>query len=217
MAVHAAFLWFTCVYELIQIIKEKKEGKKQMTLKENAITVAIAILFTTFVLVSIEAFYPRPTYEMFCNNTQYYSKPIPVVPSGVNCSYTQTAEEQKCWQDGGQAVQDFDKNGCSFYKSCDFCNKLFMDANKAYTNNIFLIIAPLGALAIIFGVYYAIEFLGSGFMFSGIILMFYGTVQNFDQLNKYTRMIVVFAELLLVIFIAYKKVMKKDMTAKKKK
>jgi hypothetical protein len=189
-----------------------------MTLKENAITVAIAILFTTFILVSIEAFYPRPTYEMFCNNSRYYEaypKFAPATP--VNCTYVAGKEQRQCEIEQGNPIFDYDANGCQVYKECDYCNKEYMDANKAYTNNIFLIIAPLGALAIILGVYYAIEFLGSGFMFSGIILMFYGTIQNFDQLNKYTRMIVVFAELLLVIFIAYKKVMKKDTTTKKKK
>ena len=56
------------------------------------------------------------------------------------------------------------------------------------------------------GVYYRPEFLGSGFMFSGIILMFYGTVQNFEDLNKYFKSFVILMELLLVLFIAYKKI-----------
>jgi hypothetical protein len=179
-----------------------------MTLKENAITVAIAIIFTTFVLVGIDAFYPRPVYYDFCNNT-YFSKPGPINP-GVNCTYSQSPEELKCQQEGGNPQYDYNQNNCSYYKSCDYCNKYFMDASKAYSNNFFLIIAPLGALAIILGVYYPVEFLGTGFMFSGIILMFYGTVQNFDQLNKFTRVIVVFIELLLILFIAYKKVIKAE-------
>ena len=175
-----------------------------MTLKENAITLAIAVLFTTFVLVSVDALYPRPAYENYCNNTAFYAKPIPVAK--INCTYSQSKEEQACWQDQGTAVNDYDEDGCPVYKSCDYCNKRFNEANKQYTNNVFLIIAPLGALAIILGVFYPVEFLGSGFMFSGVALMFYGTVQNFEQLEKITRVIVVFVELLLVLFIAYKKV-----------
>ncbi len=188
-----------------------------MTLKENAITVAIAIMFTTFVLVGIDAFYPRPTYDKFCSSmNNYYSKPIPNV-QGVNCTYSQSEEELKCLRDSGSPITDYDDKGCSYYKSCDYCSRDFNDANKKYSNNLFLIIAPLGALAIILGVYFPVEFIGSGFMFSGIILMFYGTVQNFDQLDKFMRVAVVFVELLLILFIAYKKVLKRDDTVKKKR
>ena len=76
------------------------------------------------------------------------------------------------------------------------------------------ILAVVGA-AIIGGVYYKIEFLGTGFMFSGIFLMFFGTIQNFNELNKWTRPIVLLLELGLILFIAYKKVVQRE-TPKKK-
>ena len=174
-----------------------------MTLKENAITVAIAVLFTTLVLVSIDAFYPRPEYSQFCKSSSIV-KPVPM--KQINCSYSQSPAEQICWQDGGMAEYNYTDDGCTVYLSCSYCSKDFTEAEKRYTNNIFLIIAPLGAIAIILGVFYTIEFLGSGFMFAGIILMFYGTVQNFSELNKFIKVVVVFLELILVIFIAYKKI-----------
>jgi|SaaInlStandDraft_4_1057021.scaffolds.fasta_scaffold59540_1 hypothetical protein len=183
-----------------------------MTLKENAITVAIAILFTVFILVSIDAFYPRPDYNDFCSERPM----IPKIPSNrEDCTYERSVLEEECYQEDGQPRYIY-TSGCQEYSECDYCSKEFRDAQKEYSNLIFLIIAPLGALAIIFGVYFLIEFLGTGFMFSGIMLMFYGTIQNFGELNRFTRAGVVLVELLLVLFIAYKKVIPDNKKKSKK-
>ncbi len=173
-----------------------------MTLKQNAITIAIAILFTTFILVTIDAFYERPQYEDYCD-----SKPRAKLPlmEKQNCTYEQTQEELDCYENEGMAEYDY-SSGCAVFKECNYCNKELEEVETRYSNFIFLILAPLGALAIILGVYYKIEFLGSGFMFAGIILMFYGTIQNFEDLNKFLKIFVIALELGLVLFIAYKKI-----------
>jgi len=174
-----------------------------MTLKENAITVAIAILFTVFILVSVDAFYERPRYEDFCKNGPRIAKPL--MDNMINCSYKTTEEEMNCYEQGN--IPEFNyENGCPVFEKCDSCNKEYQDAEDRYSNNLLIILAIIGVFTIFFGVYYKIEFLGTGFMFAGIILMFYGTVQNFRNLNKFTRVFVVFIELFLVLFIAYKKV-----------
>jgi len=175
-----------------------------MGIKETAITVAIAILFTTLVLVTIDAFYPRPQYEDYCKSTPRIAKPVQI--DQQNCTYEQTQEELTCYDKGGMAEYNYE-SGCAVFEKCNFCNKELEEAQIRYSNFIFLILAPLGALAIILGVYYKIEFLGSGFMFSGIILMFYGTTQNFEDLNKFLKIIVIALELGLVLFIAYKKIL----------
>jgi len=177
-----------------------------MTLKENAITVAIAILFTTFILVSVDAFYERPEYEDFCGKDVYERFPPLNPETSKNCSLEQNQEEIDCYNDEGFSDYEYNQEGCREFKECNYCQKDYENARKEYANFLFLILAPFGALAIILGVYYKIEFLGSGFMFAGIILMFYGTIQNFEDLNKFTRVFVIFLELLLVLFIAYKKI-----------
>ena len=174
-----------------------------MTLKQNAITVAIAILFTTFILVTIDAFYERPQYEDYCDSKERAPR-LPLMEK-QNCTYEQLEEEMDCYDQEGMPEFDY-SSGCAVFEKCNFCNKELDDAHEKYSNFIFLILAPLGALAIIFGVYYKIEFLGSGFMFSGIILMFYGTIQNFEDLNKFLKIFVIALELGLVLFIAYKKI-----------
>lgn len=175
-----------------------------MSIKKIAITVAIAILFTTFILVTIDAFYERPQYEDYCKNDAIRLQKPPQLEN-QNCTYEQSEEELNCYDQEGMAEFDY-STGCAVFKECNFCNKELDEAYKNYSNFIFLILAPFGALAIIFGVYYKIEFLGSGFMFSGIILMFYGTTQNFEDLNKFLKIIIIALELGLVLFIAYKKI-----------
>ncbi|MCM2324926.1 MAG: hypothetical protein NDI94_00540 [Candidatus Woesearchaeota archaeon] len=178
-----------------------------MTLKEAAITLAIVVIFTTLVMVTIEAFYERPKMENYCNDS-YYDRPMKYPdPSIFNCTENFMVEENNCYADKGMPTYTYDENGCRVFDTCSDCNIRFEDATKKYTNNMFLILAAIGIIAIFFGVYYKIEFLGSGFMFSGIVLLFIGTVQNFDVLNKYTRILVLTLELGLVIFIAYKKIL----------
>ena len=183
-----------------------------MGIKENAITLAIAVLFTTFILVSIDTVYSRPEYNDFCKNNFNYPK---VAPIETNCTIRQTTEESKCYQDGGMPLNDYD-TGCPVFKECSFCNKEFESASKNYNNIFFIITATIGALGIVLGVLYSIEFIGSGFVFAGIILMLIGTVSNFQDLNKIMRLIVIFSEMVLVLFIAYKRIIPKKITKHKK-
>jgi VIT1/CCC1 family predicted Fe2+/Mn2+ transporter len=112
----------------------------------------------------------------------------------------------------GPLYMNMMKQDARFVESCDLCNKDYEAANKEYTNVVFIITAIFGIAAIFFGVYYKTEFIGVGFMFSGIILMFIGTMQNFDSLNRFLKPVVLLVELLLVLFIAYKKILNRDKT-----
>ncbi|MEK6916807.1 MAG: hypothetical protein AABW92_03610 [Nanoarchaeota archaeon] len=179
-----------------------------MTPKEIAVTFAIAVLFTTFVIVTVDAFYPKPNMDDLCNNPRTKPYLSPIKPD-EECNITWRAEENKCYEQGGNPEYGSDNSGCRTFDSCNFCYSQYNEINKNYSNNLFLILAPLGALAILFGVYYKPEFLGSGFMYSGIIIMFYGTIQNFGELNRYVKSLVILLELSLVLFIAFKKIINK--------
>lgn len=184
-----------------------------MSLKQTAVIIGIAILFTTFAFVLVDAVYPRPEYGDFCENN-YPIKPK-VYDSNVNCTEDYLQEEQLCYQDNGIPGYDYDEQGCMIFEKCDYCSRDYQNAQDNYSNTLLLILAPIGALAILLGVFYKIEFIGTGFMFSGIFIMFISTVQNFENLNEFTRVIVVFLELLLILFIAYKKVLPDNKKSKK--
>ena len=62
-----------------------------------------------------------------------------------------------------------DRNCQTSFKECNFCNKKqYQDATEVYNRNVFYIVAPIGALAVIIGLFIGYEVVGTGFMFSGI-------------------------------------------------
>lgn len=182
-----------------------------MALKEYAIIFAILILFSSFIIFTIDAFYQKPLYENYCNSTQFYQEiyqnDLKQEPN--NCTYNYEIEKD-CYNNQGIPVFDFDENGCRYIKNCDLCQKDFNLAMKNYNKNLFFILAIIGVLSIIFGIYYKIEFIGTGFMFSGIFLLFFGTMQTFNDLDKFIRPFVLLLELSLILFIAYKKIVIKS-------
>jgi hypothetical protein len=167
--------------------------------KEWAITFAVAVLFSTFVIVSVDSFYEEPRYEDFCQNPNY---PKFVSPS---CRYGEDPRVTQCYDSMGTPTFTYNESGCEVFSGCTTCNKDFENAQKNYTRNLFLIIAPLGLIAVVAGVLYYIEFIGTGFMFSGVFLMFYATVRYFEDMHKYLRPIVLFIELSVILWIAFKK------------
>ena len=68
-----------------------------------------------------------------------------------------------------------------------------------------MILAPIGILMIIFGIFYSVDFLGSGFMFGGIMILAWGTIQYFADMPKFMRVIVLLVELIILVWIGNKK------------
>lgn len=184
-------------------------------IKQVPIIIGIAVLFTLFITLSIEAFYTSPKYDDFCNpqtQAKLYREPYPAKIPPTNCTdiYSTDQRVQSCYNQKGNPIFDYDSIGCQVYKECDYCQRDYDDARKIHDRNIFLITAPLGLIAIIFGLYFGIDFIGSGFMFGGIATLFYGTVRYFGEANKYLRVLIILIELLIVVWIGYKKLWAKQ-------
>ncbi len=184
--------------------------------KQIAIIVGIAVIFTAFIIVGMEAFYESPKYEQICNNTAYYnnyypvSKPAPESFVNETCNYVyETPEVKKCYDGRGSPDFNYTKDKCPTYLSCNFCGLRFEEANKKHMNISFIILAIIGIITIIFGVLFKIEFLGSGFMYGGIAVLFYATMRFLGEQNKYLKVLILFIELLIVLWIGYKKLYKK--------
>ena len=169
-----------------------------------AMTIIIAILSSLFIGLLVDAFYEAPKYEDFCKS-RGKSEPYPLgAPAKENCNITRNDEENECFDNGGNPIYDY-KSGCPAYQECDFCHKLFEEANNKYNRNIFFIVAPLGLIMIIYGVYFGVGFIGSGFMFGGIMSVAYGTIRYFSGMSKFMRVLVIFIELVIVVWLGMKK------------
>ena len=187
-------------------------------LKKISLTVGIAIIFAFFVYFTIDAFYAEPTYEDFCKSK--YAAPMPYKEPRQNCTSIKGISNvtQACYDQGGYIEYDYDDAGCEINPSCNTCNKLFDEKRKAYSMNVFYITAPIGIIAIIGGMYLPlmVEAIAAGFMFGGIITLLQSTIHVFDALGKWSRVVVLFIELCLVVWIGLKKVSEYKPSKKKR-
>lgn len=191
-----------------------------MEIKKIALTLGIAILFVLFIVFFVEAVYESPKYEDFCDQG-YYAYPRVANPETLNCTpiYNETLFNN-CSKEHGEIRYRFDERGCEKEAYCNYCSRDFNDANSKYNKNIFYISAIVGIIVILAGLYLPkrIDAVASGFMFGGILVLLQGTVRVFGDLGKWWRVIVLGIELILLIWIGYKKVVdKKEENGRAKK
>jgi hypothetical protein len=176
-----------------------------MDAKKIAMVIAITVLLPLFVGLFADAAYKEPKYEDYCNNTYDYGmKAIPATPT--NCSYNTDPVEAQCYSNGGQAEFNYTVDGCQKFQSCNYCSKFFNDAQQKYNRNLFFILLPIGLVIVILGLYLIVDYLGAGLMFAGLIVMFYATFRYFSDMSKMLRAIVILIELLVIMWIGYKKI-----------
>ena len=185
-----------------------------MNAKQFAFMLSIAIFFALFIGLAIDAFYPSPKYEHYCNDTEYgrYAYPSKLYPEVINCSaninYTIKQEiEYNCSaQQKGFVRYKFDEKGCEIINSafCDTCNEEFQQENNKYNRNVFYIAFILGIIAIISGITVS-EVLGAGFMFGGVLTASYGIMRYFSELGKVLRVVVVLIALIILVWFGRKK------------
>lgn len=189
-----------------------------LEIKKYAMIIGITILFTTLVFVTIDAFYTKPTYETFCGRGGMYpAKPYPIMaPSNCTEIIFPNQDSIECEKKGGYLEYSYDNKGCQVLPAkCNTCQKEYEGAQKLYNRNVFYISAPIGLAAILLGIFWTIDFLGSGFMFGGIAVLSIGTIAYFSSMNKYLRVLVILFELLLFIWIGYKKLVTNEEKRKK--
>lgn len=178
-----------------------------MDAKRIAMVLAVTVLLPLFVGLFVDAAYAEPKYEKYCNDSFYGEKySYPATAVSANCSYVNNPAQDKCYRDGGIARFNYTSDGCSYYESCDMCSKEFNTAQQTYNRNIFFILLPVGLAVVIIGIFLLVDYIGAGLMFAGLIIMFYATFRYFSDMSKVLRALVILAELLIILWIGYKKI-----------
>jgi hypothetical protein len=174
----------------------------------------IAVLFTVFVFSINSAVNEGPKWEKYCPQ-DYKTIPIPAqkaIAAG-NCTSLIVPEDefQNCTGQRGTVDYRYDTNGCQVSSYCNTCNATFQDAQDHYHFIQFIIAAIFGLIAIIVGLFIPVkedsvgESVSTGFLLGGLVTLFIGTALSFTTLYKWLRPGIILVELLLVIYIAYKK------------
>jgi hypothetical protein len=153
-----------------------------MDIRKIIIILVIGALFAFFVNSLIEAVYPSPEYDDYCEE---FNRPYELKEENV---------DEEAWNQ---------------------CQEEYDSAREKYNLVVFYVSAIFGMLAIIVGLFLPFErddlnqWIGSGFMLGGFFTLFIGTIRAYGDLHRIVRPIILLVELLIVIYVAYKKIGKK--------
>ncbi len=188
-----------------------------MDAKKLAMIIGIGVLLPLFLGFFVDAVYTAPKWEDYCGRGDYGPYAKPMTPEAAqNCTdYYSDPAYTACMDDGGMARFKYDATGCPSFDKCDYCQKDFDQANGLYNRNVFFMLAPLGLIIVIIGIYLSVEYIGAGLMFGGLATMFYATVRYFSDMSKLLRALVLLVELLVIIYIGYKKIEDRKISEKK--
>lgn len=191
-------------------------------IRKIIIIFVIAILFSVLVFSVIDAIDPNPNYVDFCKQDMYFAKPL--VDNSCKDLFVNDSERNGCANLGG-FIEFFDYNssGCPVSFRCNTCQSEYEFARKNHDMFVFYVSAVLSLIAIFIGLYLPAsknelnEWVGTGFMLGGAFALIFGTVSGFGSLDRLVRVAVIFLELILVLFIAYKKIGSLSVSSKKRK
>lgn len=182
-------------------------------IRKIIIIFVVAILFAVLVFSVIEAFYPTPRWDDFCKNMPpQVEKPWISEKICPEINISQKDREECNKKRGYIEYVDYDVNNCPTRYECNTCQREYELAQEKHNRYVFYISAFLSLIAIFIGLYLPAkentlnEWVGTGFMLGGTFSLFTGTLMSFTSLDRYVRPIVILLELILVIFIAYRKI-----------
>jgi hypothetical protein len=198
----------------------KRQAEKQQTvfskfdLRKIGIILVIAVLYSIFVFATINAVYPQPEHNDYCKySDMIYPKPVRELGDEKCPEFKGATEEENkaCVDQEGYIAYKYDEYGCAKSYYCEFCQRDFDKANEKHNLVSFLISAVFALIAVGVGLYLPArkgslnEWVGTGFMLGGLITLFAGTVMVYGELHRYVKPVVIFAELVIVLWLAYKK------------
>src|SRR3989338_6517491 len=155
-----------------------------------------------------------PKYDDYCKSRFYPEKPYPAPVERKDCpKYKEPTQDEldRCAADKGYPEYRYDAFGCpTEYKGCNYCQREFDNANQKYNLYFFIFSSILAVVAIGIGLVLPThnslnELIATGFILGGLITLFFGTFRYYQYLGRYVKPVVILAELLIVIFLSYKK------------
>jgi hypothetical protein len=184
----------------------------------------VTVLYAVFVFSLDYAINTPPKYEDYCRQMSF-SKPVAPLAKDERCASfnVSLAEQESCQARHGQILYDTDSNGCAISYRCDTCQYLYDQAREHSEFWRFLLSAVFGLAALIVGLWLPTEknalneWMGTGFLLGGFVTLFIGTAITFNNIFRWLRPIIIFLELVLVIFIAYRKLKIHSKDDKRKK
>lgn len=168
--------------------KSKFKNINPTRVKTILLSIVIAVVLTGFVIYLIQAIYPSPKYEDYCN----INVPMPIEKGIINTT------EAECEANNGT----FQNGYCDYYEKC---NKEYQKVQDKYNLVVFIVAIIIGLLAVSAGIILSLPSVSSGLMIGGTFLTIYGTAVYWYNLSNWIRVIVLGAVLAILIWLGYKK------------
>jgi len=189
--------------------------------RKIAIIFVIAVLFAILVFTSIAAVYPEPDRLDYCDDEARAEPLYPTKQQTANelCpDVTEPSKEEnrQCQDLGGYIQWKYDKKNCPETYQCS-CHSDYNAAMDKHSFVSFLVSSILALIAIALGLFLPHqtnslhEWIGTGFMIGGLFALFFSTGRYFGDLHRFLRPVVILAELIIVIYISYRKLGKKKL------
>ncbi|HLP80292.1 MAG TPA: hypothetical protein VK158_06650 [Acidobacteriota bacterium] len=158
------------------------------------VALVVAVLFTIFVHTTINAIFPAPDWNDYCGEQNQKQ-----MPSKFYDGTTLTAEEQ-----AAKAAYEAES------KQCQADWQAVQDKHEL---TVFLISAFAGLIATLAGLFISATTpvgmsIASGFLLGGIFSIFTGTMMGWNGIALVVRPIIILAEMVIVILVAYKRLNK---------
>jgi hypothetical protein len=190
-------------------------------IKKIGIIIIIAILFAVFCFSIVDVVMENPEYNDYC---PLDAKPNRPLQKDLTCpSFLEPTESQResCNSQKGYIIYQYDDQGCPISYECNMCRQKWDEANQKYRLIGFIITTIMGVIAAIIGMYIKSEneivsWVYSGILIGGIISIFIGTMQYFQDMGRFIKPFVILFEMGLIIWVAVKTSSKKTKGSKKR-
>ena len=182
---------------------------------------AIAVIFAVFAFSFVYAVIDEPEWNDYCKEMTGPRAGVPVEKTSINqedcpnITYPTSDEETLCTEQKGQLQLKYGYDNCPVKYICETCQNDYDLARSEYNFIVFLMACGFALLAIILGITTPgikgefAEIISPGFIVGGLITLFTGTGMYYGDMGKIIRPIVMFVELVVVLYLIYWAIKKK--------
>lgn len=164
------------------------------------LSIAIAIVLSSFVILLVKSINPSPEWSDYCGKER---APKLFREQETITQVTCEANEGEWFPQVIQCVTEPCPQGyCDYYSECQ---KEYDTARDEHNLVLFIVSAIAGLLAITVGIILALPSVSSGLMIGGTFLMFFGTMSYWSNIVNWLRTIILGVVLVVLIVLGYKK------------
>ncbi len=164
--------------------------------KSKAVIFSVAVAFVSvfFFAYAVQAVYPAPQYDDFCDRSVDY------------VAYDNAGDCEAVGGKWDSFVEVPKEVGRSGHCDVEFtCRDDYEEARKPYERNVFFANLILGIVLFVVAFFLGIEAVSSGLMGGAVMLIVYGSMRYWGELSDVWRTLMLGVALGILIYLGYKK------------